>query len=165
MTMTYPDAGESMSGELAARRENAGVARAMAIVSSAMEGGACLELERGVAASGVPYILGGWSTGARHELARHAAEFSVTLVFAHRGSCEYVADVSVRVFDDRGDQILKLDEAGPIVLLGLAPGSYQVAVSRNGQTLTRTVAVGPRTRRQTVFYWSGAAAGACASAA
>ena len=112
------------------------------------------KLERGVSASGVPYIVGGWSSEARRELAVHAAEFSVTLVFAHRGSCEYIADVNVRVADDHGEDVVVLDEAGPIVLFGLAPGSYQVTVTRNGQALARTVTVGPRTRRQTVFYWS-----------
>ncbi len=114
------------------------------------------ELERGTSASGVPFIVGGWSGEARRELAIHAAEFSVTLVFAHRGSCEYIADVNVRVADERGAEVVALDEVGPIVLFGLAPGSYQVTVTRNGQSLTRALTVGPRTRRQTVFYWSGA---------
>ena len=132
-----------------------GVTRAMPLVgSSSADEYAYPKLERGVSASGVPYIVGGWSGDARRELAVHAAEFSVTLVFAHRGSCEYIADVNVRVSDDHGEEVVALDEAGPIVLFGLAPGSYQVTVTRNGQALARTVIVGPRTRRQTVFYWS-----------
>ena len=116
---------------------------------------ACSELERGLSARGVPYIVGGWSSEARRELAVQAGEFSLTLLFAHRGSCEYIADVNVRVTNERGEELVTLEEAGPIVLFGLGPGSYQVTVTRNGQALARTIAVGPRTRRQTVFYWSG----------
>jgi len=128
-------------------------ARAIALVATGPET-ADGELDRGVSASGVPYIVGGWSDTARRELAVRAAEFSLTLVFAHRGSCQYIADVNVRVANERGEDIVTLDEAGPIVLFGLTPGSYQVTVTRNGQALARTIAVGPQTRRQTVFYWS-----------
>jgi hypothetical protein len=139
--------------DMTTRPASAGVARAIALVASSPYVEA--ELERGLSARGVPYIVGGWSNAARHELAMQAAEYSVTLVFAHRGSCEYVADVNVRVTDERGEEVAALSEAGPIVLLGLPPGSYQVTVTRTGHALARTVAVGPRTRRQTVFYWSG----------
>jgi hypothetical protein len=135
------------------RHASAGVARAMALVASSTYA-AEAELDRGVSPCGVPYIVGGWSSAARHELAMQAAEYSVTLVFAHRGSCEYISDVNVRVSDERGDDVAALNEAGPIVLLGLPPGSYQVTVTRNGHALARTITVGPRTRRQTVFYWS-----------
>lgn len=112
------------------------------------------ELECGISTRGVPYVVGGWSSQARRELAMQAADFSVTLVFAHRGSCEYIADVNVRVSNELGEEVAALNDAGPIVLFGLPPGSYEVAVTRNGQALTRTIIVGPRTRRQTVFYWS-----------
>jgi hypothetical protein len=135
-------------------RTDARVARAMASVASGARSPDA-ELERGVAPSGVRYIVGGWSGAARRELALEAAQYSVTLVFAHRGSSEYIADVNVRVADERGAEIAALNEAGPIVLLGLPPGSYQVTVTRNGHALARAVTVGPRTRRQTVFYWSG----------
>ena len=142
-----------MSADMTTRPASAGVARAMALVASSPYAEA--ELERGVSASGVQYVVGGWSSAARHELAMQAAEFSVTLVFAHRGSCEYIADVNVRVADEHGEEIALLNEAGPIVLIGLAPGTYQITVTRNGHALARTITVGPRTRRQTVFYWSG----------
>ena len=147
--------GAGLKADLMSRPEPAEVARALALVAQAAERvSSYSELERGVSAYGVPYIVGGWSSQARCELAMQAAEFSVTLVFAHRGSCEYIADVNVRICNDRGDEIAALNDAGPIVLFGLAPGNYQVTVARNNQILTRTITVGPRTRRQTVFYWS-----------
>ena len=142
-----------MNVDIATRAPTADVVRAMALVAAA-RGYGYPELERGVSPSGVPYVVGGWSTEARRELAVQAADFSVTLVFAHRGSCEYIADVNVRVSDEHGAEVVALDEAGPIVLFGLTPGSYQVTVMRKGQALARTITVGPRTRRQTVFYWS-----------
>ena len=134
------------------------IARSVALVSSAPVSERSTrfgELERGMSTGGVAYIVGGWSAEARRALAVHAAAFSVALVFAHRGSCEYIADVNVRVVNERGEEVAALDDTGPIVLLGLAAGSYRVTVSRNGHALDRTIMVGPRTRRQTVFYWNG----------
>ena len=106
---------------------------------------------------GVPYLFGGSTSESREELAARASAFSVTLVFAQKGSGEYVADVNVRVSDDQGQEMLDLRNAGPIVLFELAPGMYRIEVSHYTDVLTRTVMVGPRTRRQTVFYWPGAA--------
>ena len=141
-----------MNTEMSAYPARADVARAMALASSA---NAEAELERGLSARGVRYVVGGWTTGARHALAMQAAEYSVTLVFAHRGSCEYVSDVNVRVADERGEEVALLSETGPIVLLDLPPGTYQITVTRDDHALARSITVGPRTRRQTVFYWSG----------
>lgn len=147
-------ANDMSQAEVISHPEPAGVAvMALAAQDAALES-SHPELEHGVSACGVPYVVGGWSSQARCRLAMQAADFSVTLVFAHRGSCEYVADVDVRVCNEHGEEIAVLHEAGPIVLLGLAPGSYEIAVRRNGHVLNRTVTVGPRTRRQTVFYWS-----------
>lgn len=116
-------------------------------------------LERGASPRGVPYIFGGWSSETRQELATEASAYSVTLVFAQKGWGEYIADVNVRVSDDQGQEILALRDAGPIVLFGLPPGTYQIEVTHKDKAdvLTRTIMVGPRTRRQTVFYWPGTA--------
>ena len=133
-----------MKAEMLAHPTRADMARAMALAASSANAEA--ELERGLSAHGVRYVVGGWTTAARHALAMQAAEYSVTLVFAHRGSCEYVSDVNVRVADERGEEVARLSEAGPIVLLDLPPGTYQITVTRDDNALARSITVGPRTK-------------------
>ena len=53
----------------------AGLARAMALVGGS-EYAAYGELERGISASGVSYIVGGWTSAARRDLAVRAAELT-----------------------------------------------------------------------------------------
>lgn len=109
--------------------------------------------ERGLS-NGVKYVVGGWSSETRRELMAQAVEYPVMLVFTWKDSGEYLADVRIEVRDAQNREVLMLAESGPIVLLGLAPGTYRIDVTRNhGAGHTRTITVGARTRRQAAFYW------------
>jgi hypothetical protein len=138
---------------LVSRRTPAGQSLAVSFVAMGI---ACTDahaaLERGLS-NGVPYAVGGWSVETHQELMSQGHDYSVMLVFAWKDSGQYLADVTVGVRDSHDRELVTLVESGPIVLLGLTPGTYRIEVARNGQSQSRTLTVRPQTRRQAFFYW------------
>ena len=102
---------------------------------------------------GVGYQVGGVDAEEARQLSQAAREYPVELIFAWKGSGEYLADVQLSVRDESGRTLLSLNDAGPIVLLKLAPGRYRVDALRNTRELHRMVQVGANTHQQAVFYW------------
>ena len=133
------------NGVRCARAGIAALALACAPVFGAVEHGS---------QNGVRYENGGWSFETAQELQQQSGQYPLMLVFAAKQSGEYLADVKVKVRDARGAAVVAMDEAGPIVLIGLAPGNYRIEATRNGQTHSRTLHVGERTHEKAVFYWN-----------
>jgi hypothetical protein len=61
--------------------------------------------------------------------------------------------VKVVIESARKEQVLDTTMEGPILLAKLAPGTYTIRATSDGQTLTRTVTIPARGLRQVDFRW------------
>ena len=108
----------------------------------------CME----VRAADVPYISGGAGADAREELLAKEKEYNLKVITAEK-SGDYLAGVKVVIESARKEQVLDTTMEGPILLAKLAPGTYSIRATSDGQTLTRTVTIPAQGLRQVDFRW------------
>jgi len=108
----------------------------------------CME----VRAADVPYISGGAGADAREELLAKEKEYNLKIIAAAK-SGDYLAGVKVVIESARKEQVLDTTMEGPILLAKLAPGTYSIRATSDGQTLTRTVTIPAQGLRQVDFRW------------
>ncbi len=113
---------------------------------------ALADIERGNQ-NGIAFENGGWSGETAAVIHAHAAKFPVMLVFAWTDGT-YLADVGVQVVNGKGDKVLDLNTAGPLVLIDLPKGQYTINVERHGKSQSRQVNVGSNIRSKAVFHWA-----------
>ena len=105
-----------------------------------------------VRAADVPYISGGAGADAREELLAKEKEYNLKIIAAEK-SGDYLADVKVVIESAKKERVLDTTMEGPILLARLAPGTYTIRATSDGQTLTRTVTIPPQGLRQVDFRW------------
>jgi len=100
-------------------------------------------VQTGTVDNGVRYAMGGVGLGEREELRTMFGDYNLWVSTAARNG-NYLADVDVRVVDERsGDVMLQGAVNGPWLLAELPPGRYIVqATSPDGVALSRHVQVG-----------------------
>lgn len=104
--------------------------------------------------NGIAVENGGWSIESADLMKSHAQQFPLMMIFAWKGSGSYLADVDMQVSDSRGKTVLDLKQMGPMVLMGLPAGSYNVKATRAGISYTRHINVTNATRgMKSVMYW------------
>jgi hypothetical protein len=103
-------------------------------------------------AADVPYISGGVGADAREELLAKEKEYNLKIIAAAK-SGDYLADVKVVIESARKERVLETTMEGPILLARLAPGTYTIMATSDGQTLTRTVTIPAQGLRQADFRW------------
>lgn len=108
--------------------------------------------------SGIRYVSGGIGESERTELAAISNQFNLYLMFAQQGSGEYLSAVSVNISDARSQSILTAESKGPLFLVKLAPGDYNVEVTPtgevgHGQAQRKTAHVGESGQSRLDFYW------------
>lgn len=105
-----------------------------------------------VRAADAPYISGGAGADAREELLAKEKEYNLKIIAAEK-SGDYLAGVKVVIESARRAQLLDTTMEGPILLAKLAPGTYTIRATSDGQTLTRTVTIPAQGLRQVDFRW------------
>ena len=108
----------------------------------------CME----VRAADVPHISGGVGADAREELLAKEKEYNLKIIAAEK-SGDYLANVKVVIESARKEQVLDTTMEGPILLAKLAPGTYTIRATSDGQMLTRTVTIPAQGLRQVDFRW------------
>jgi len=103
-------------------------------------------------AADVPYISAGAGADAREELLAKEKEYNLKVITAEK-SGGYLAGVKVVIESARKEQVLGTTLKGPILLARLAPGTYTIRATSDGQTLTRTVTIPAQGLRQVDFRW------------
>ncbi len=89
---------------------------------------------------GIDYINGGIGLSARAQIAHVREDFPLKMVFSTPSGNYLVADhVSIR---HEGERVLAIDDVGPMLLVKLEPGLYQVRATYEGRTEERDVRVG-----------------------
>jgi hypothetical protein len=108
----------------------------------------CME----VRAADVPHISGGVGADAREELLAKEKEYNLKIIAAEK-SGDYLANVKVVIESAGKEPVLDTTMEGPILLAKLAPGTYTIRATSDGQMLTRTVTIPARGLRQVDFRW------------
>ncbi|KUJ80207.1 hypothetical protein AWR36_014435 [Microbulbifer flavimaris] len=86
----------------------------------------------GVKATGnVRYVSGGVGEAERRELESAAGAFDLKVQLAS-ASGAFLANTTVRVFDQSGQQLLATRTRGPLLLLDLPTGRYRIEAEHHG---------------------------------
>jgi hypothetical protein len=112
----------------------------------------------GVARAAQPDIRlrsGGVGEAEQQAMRDAARDYSLGMSFTNRRG-EYVAGVVVSIRDAAGQELVSTTSDGPLMLVDLPPGRYQVQASYAGQPRQQTVVVPPKGRRQLAFSWPSA---------
>lgn len=97
-------------------------------------------------------IFGGVGAGSQQAMRQAAPQYGLGVTFATR-SGDYVADVNVVIRDRQGRQVVSTVSEGPMMLVDLPAGRYEVEATYQGQEQQRQVTVPESGHRQVVMYW------------
>ncbi|MGF0241536.1 hypothetical protein ACQR3P_19990 [Rhodococcus sp. IEGM1300] len=103
--------------------------------------------------NGIAYLSGGIGEDEAKAI-QQATGYNLHMTFSIGPEGKYVPDVDVVVQKAKGETVLKLNQAGPLVYVQLPPGKYTVAATRNGKVQHNTTDVGTSTARNLVFHWN-----------
>ncbi|MCC7079695.1 MAG: carboxypeptidase regulatory-like domain-containing protein [Burkholderiales bacterium] len=103
-------------------------------------------------AAGVAFTSGGVGIAAREQLAAHASQYNLKLVFAYAPEGEYLAAVQVDIADQRGTTVLSTLTEGPWLMAKLPAGTYTLKARFGGVTRTQQIHAGPGMQRIVVRF-------------
>lgn len=116
--------------------------------------------QRGVTPGGIDYVSGGVAEAEEEDLLAQKKDFSFWLTTASKGSGGFLADVQVRIVNERGGQtVLEHTLDGPWLFAKLPPGRYRIeatfreSTDKPAQTLKRLTTIGKGDHRQMILYF------------
>ena len=101
------------------------------------------------------YLNGGIGKDEEAAMHRLAKEFSLRITFAERKDGEFVTDVPVVISDAKGNPVLELSRAGPMLFVMLPNGKYNVSSGFEGLTESQEVTITGKEGRDLYFHWEG----------
>ena len=92
---------------------------------------------------GIQYITGGIGSEESEAMLELGKKWPLVLEFsqAHPQRPLWVADVTVKIIDQKKKVVFDAMSDGPILLVNLAPGNYELQLSFEGKPLKRTVKI------------------------
>lgn len=108
---------------------------------------------RGAAANGAAFLEGGVGRTEIEAIEAERGKYSLWIITAVRTSGAYLADVKLRITDDRGQVVLQRQLQAPWLLIDLPLGRYEIEASYEGQVQRRTTAIHPGDHHQAVFHF------------
>lgn len=103
---------------------------------------------------GTVYRNGGVGRDDEMAMRKDAHNWPLRMTFSERKNDEFVANVGVKVFNQKGEAVLRLKDAGPMTYVQVPQGNYRITARFKDHTLTRTVHVGPK-GADANFHWVG----------
>ena len=150
-TRMEKSSGETMSDSV---RKFAPVLAALALAGAVFSATA---MTTGQTARGGPFVSGGIGKSEIVALDAQRDRYSLWVITAAKASGAYLADVRVRVIDEKKAVVLEHTMAGPWMLVDLPLGRFTVEASYGGQSFTRATTIHAGDRHQMVFYFDVAA--------
>ena len=108
----------------------------------------------GTSVAGHPYVGGGVGNSEQQALQSDRGRYSLWAVTAARGSGAFLADVRVRVTDERQRTVFDGALDGPWLMIDLPRRRYTVEASHDGQTVRRTASIGAGEPQRMVLYFN-----------
>jgi len=102
----------------------------------------------------IPYLNGGVGEDEAAVIRSKANDFSLRLTFAEGSNNELTANVPVVITDARGDAVLALSDAGPLLYVMLPKGNYTVTAQANDVAETEHVTLDGTQGKDVVFHWN-----------
>jgi hypothetical protein len=97
------------------------------------------------------YLSGGIGESGIQEMQGAASGYSTMLTFADKTGA-YLADVDVTIKSPHGDKLVSTVTKGPILLVDLPAGHYQVLASFEGRSVTRDIDVPAKGHKREVVH-------------
>jgi len=101
------------------------------------------------------YLNGGVGKDEVATMRRLAKEFPLRITFSERKDGEFVTDVPVVISDARGNPVLELPKAGPMLFVMLPNGKYKVSSRFKGLTESQEVTLSGKEGKELFFHWKG----------
>ena len=87
----------------------------------------------------VTFVSGGVGEDEREAMKAMRADYDLSLLFAVKGSGEYVSDVTVKIKNSSGSVCLDTVADGPMLYAKLRPGKYSISANRDGHVIDKKV--------------------------
>jgi hypothetical protein len=97
------------------------------------------------------YVSGG--IGEDDPILERKKDYNLHLIFATKGSGEYLADVTVRIQRVSGPKVLETLSTGPFFYVNLPPGNYLVTAEFSGKSLAKPVTLNKVSSKYIYFHW------------
>jgi hypothetical protein len=101
----------------------------------------------------VEFVSGGVGEHERSFMQSLQGNYNVHILFAIKGTGEYVSDVKVKIMDGGGITVLDTIAAGPKLFVKLSPGRYKLEAERQGRILQETINVPSKKGTTLSLYW------------
>ncbi|MET3108529.1 hypothetical protein AAKU58_003371 [Oxalobacteraceae bacterium GrIS 1.18] len=103
--------------------------------------------------NGVVYVSGGVGEDQQRALQIMRSDFNLQLIFAAKGSGEYLADVSIHIQSRAGINFVDTMSEGPIFLAKLPPGEYQITAQHGQSVQMKIITVDSNGIKELNYYW------------
>lgn len=101
----------------------------------------------------VTFVSGGIGESERNAIQAVKGDYNLTMLFALKGSGEFIADINVRISDAKGNALVETVTDGPYLFVKLMPGDYTVSAEKNGHVMQQKAVVNDRHATSLSFYW------------
>ncbi|AEC22133.1 hypothetical protein PT7_3593 [Pusillimonas sp. T7-7] len=126
-------------------------------------GGAQAQLPPAQTSNGIEYVTGGFGQEESSAFKQARSSYALALMFAVNApgsaSSPYAGDVQVQLRNAQGDMVLDATSTGPYFLANPAPGSYELAVTHEGETQSKDVTITAGKTAEMKFTWKRSASG------
>lgn len=102
--------------------------------------------------NGINYVNGGVGQEEQGAMRAQRADYNLQLTFATNQTGAYRSDVQVDIADTRGNTLLSVPNAGPMLFARLPAGTYHVSAAAEGKTFKRTVKLGAGAKEMTLHW-------------
>ena len=104
----------------------------------------------------ITYISGGIGLDDMEMLRELRPSYNMHLLFASQGSGQYLAEVNVKILDQKGQTLLEAIADGPYFYAKVSPGKYKIIAESEGIALSKIVEVSGKGPISKSFYWPAA---------
>jgi hypothetical protein len=101
----------------------------------------------------VTFVSGGIGEAEREALQTMKGDFNLNLLFAYKGSGEFMSDVNVRIADAKGNVFVETFVEGPYLFVNLKPGNYLISAVKDGNEIRQKAKIAVSKTTSLSFYW------------